>query len=101
MQTFFTHKSKHRVFLFKNNYMCHSMEANNSYSFGKQWFACDNITFALPSAIKSKEQVKLSVHYVVKQCFMNTIRELWALSQYIADLQKILIYTCPFIFFLR
>ena len=30
---------------------------------------------------------------------MNTISELLALSQYIVDLQKILIYTCPFIFF--
>ena len=30
---------------------------------------------------------------------MNTISELVALSQYIVDLQKFLIYTCPFIFF--
>lgn len=56
MQTLLKHRIKHRVFLFKNNYMCHSMEADNSVVFGTQWFACDNITFTLPSAIKPKEQ---------------------------------------------
>lgn len=67
MQTFFTHKSNTgKYFCFKNNYMCHSMKQIILIVLEKQWFACDNITFALPSAIKSKEQVKLSTHYVVK-----------------------------------
>ena len=32
---------------------------------------------------------------------MNAISEPLALSQYIVDLQKVLIYSCAFLFFLR
>ena len=59
MQTLFIHRIKHRVLLFKNNYICHSMEANKSVAFGKQWFACDKLTLALTVDYQVKGTISL------------------------------------------
>lgn len=57
MQTLFIHRFKHRVFLFKNNYMGHSMEANKYEVFRKQWFACDKVTHALTVSHQVKGKI--------------------------------------------